>query len=127
MDEFEGLENRYGSAFVQDIRDRLALCETKEIQYFELKQMNDFILPRYRMTARRLVRQVRLWKAQYEREEDQLERVYKAYEGIFLRRQLSDALNLYVMANRDYHEMRRTYLHRLMGLTSFSGKSAKAA
>lgn len=114
-EHFDDMEMKYGVAFVQDIRDRLAVCELKEVHFLELKQMNDDILPRYRAMARRLLKQYRAWKAGYAGERDGLERVYRAYEGIFLRQQLADALRLYVTANRDYHEMRRMYLDSLFG------------
>lgn len=127
MDEFDNLEQRYGGAFVQGIRDYVARAEEKEIQFFELKQMNDSILPRYRLMARRLLRQYRTWKVQYDTETDELEKVYKAYEGIFLRRQLSDALHLYANANRDYHEMRRTYINRLFRFDRMTARAANAA
>ncbi len=122
--DYENMEQRYGVAFVQDIRDRLAVCEVKEVCFLELKQMNDDILPRYRAVARRLIRQYRGWKVEYATETDGLERVYKAYEGIFLRQQLNDALRLYVTANRDYHEMRRMYLDKLFRFESPSTRAA---
>ena len=112
---------------MQGLRDYVARAEEKEIQFFELKQMNDSILPRYRLMVRRLLRQYRTWKVQYENETDNLEKVYKAYDGIFLRRQLSDALHLYANANRDYHEMRRTYLSRLFRFDDMPRRAANAA
>jgi len=113
MSDFEKLENRYGSAFVQELKDRIAACELKEVQYFELKQMNDCILPRYRSRVRELINEYRQWKEQYSKEDDQIEKVYKAYDGIFLRNQLKDALRMYEMANKDYHEMQRMYFEGL--------------
>ena len=118
MKEFDDMEDKYGGAFAQDIRDRLAACAVKEIHYFELKQMNDLIMPRYRKQAREMVKTYRLWKAGYDAAEDRLERVYRAYEGIFIRQQLRDALKLYWLVNKDYHEMRRIYLEKLFQFKS---------
>jgi hypothetical protein len=130
MSDFDKLENRYGSAFVQELRDRIAVCELKEVQYFELKQMNDSILPRYRSRVRELVNSYREWKEQYCSEEDQIEKVYKAYDGIFLRNQLKDALRMYEMANKDYHEMQRMYFEDIKKMrppyTSFRDRAAAA-
>lgn len=125
-EHFDDMEMKYGVAFVQDIRDRLEVCERREVQFIELKQMNDNILPRYRAAAHRLLKEYRIWKADYAGERDGLERVYKAYEGIFLRQQLADALRLYATANRDYHEMRRTYLNALFGFDAPPRRAAAA-
>jgi len=132
-DIFEAMEEKYGSAFVQDVRDRLAVCESREIQYLEMKQMNE-IMFRFRERLRGIVDLYRGWQAEYHRETDTVERVYKSYEGQFIRRQLNDAWRLYLTANKDYHEMYRAYMGQIQektqaGYVSFpasysSGKKA---
>ncbi len=116
MTDLNKSHNVRESSFVQGIRDCVAAGELKEIQYFELKQMNDDILPRYRSRVRELINEYRNWKSRYSKENDQIEKLYQAYDGIFMRSQLSDALRIYEMANRDYHEMRRMYMDRLLKL-----------
>jgi len=115
-DIFEAMEEKYGSAFVQDVRDRLAVCESREIQYLEMKQMNE-IMFRFRERLRGIVDLYRGWKAEYDRETDTVERVYKSYEGQFIRRQLNDAWRLYLTANKDYHEMHRAYMQQVQEKT----------
>ena len=111
-EDFEAMETKYGAAFVQDIQDRLAVCEAREVQYLEMKQMLE-ILFRFRERARAMLVHYRVWKNAYEAEKDEIERVYKGYEGIFLRQQLRDSWKLYLTVNRDYHEMYRTYMEQI--------------
>ncbi len=112
QDVYDVMEARYGAAFTQDIRDKLAVVQAREIQYLEMKQMVE-IMFRYRERLRAFIVQYRKWKHDYALETDTVEKVYKGYEGLFLRRQLKDAWQLYLMANRDYHEMQRTYLSQI--------------
>lgn len=109
---FQQMEKRYDTVFVQSVRDSINASEARDIQYLEMKQMQD-ILSRYRGRVKNMVRFYRQWKIGYEREPDELEKVYLAYEGIFLRQQLHDSWQLYVTVNKDYHEMRTTYLANL--------------
>jgi hypothetical protein len=111
-DDFDAMETKYGAAFVQDIRDRLAACQVKEVQYLEMKQMLE-ILFRFRERARAMISHYRVWKHSYEAEKDDIERVYKAYEGLFIRQQLRDSWKLYLTVNRDYHEMYKTYMDQI--------------
>ena len=110
--DFYGIEERYGPAYVQQLRDRLIHIEGREIQYLEMKQMAE-ILARFRNRVRVMIHHYRRWKVDYERETDRIEKVYRAYEGIFVRRQLADVWQLYLTVNRDYHELRRVYLANL--------------
>lgn len=109
---FHEMEKRYDSAFVQSIRDHIHAADIRDVQYMEMKQMQE-ILCRYRGRVRHMIKLYRQWKKGYEFEKDELEKVYLAYEGIFLRQQLHDSWQLYVTVNRDYHEMRNTYLAQL--------------
>lgn len=114
MDEqlFGALELKYGAAFAQDVQDKLAACQNREIQYFDMKHMAD-IQFRFRERVRAMVNLYRSWKRDYEAQTDDLERVYKGYEGQFIRQQLRDALKLYYTVNKDYHEMYRTYMSQI--------------
>ena len=110
--DLEGVEEQYGPAYVQQLRDHLIHIEAKEISYLEMKQMAE-IMARFRNRVRVMIHHYRRWKADYERENDRLEKVYRAYEGIFVRRQLADVWQLYLTVNSDYHELRRVYLANL--------------
>lgn len=112
QDVFRQLEQRHDAAFVQGIRDRVDVSNIREVQYLEMKQMYE-ILARYRGRVRNMIQFYRQWKAGYDREQDELEKVYLAYEGVFIRKQLHDAWQLYVTVNKDYHDMRHTYLANL--------------
>lgn len=101
-----------GQAGVQLIRENLVARAGTEIQYLEMKQMAD-VLTRFRGRVRLVLSQYRVWKAAYAVETDDIEKVYMAYEGIFIRRQFADVWQLYVTVNRDYHDMRRVYLANL--------------
>ena len=101
-----------GAAYVHDIRTGRARLQAREVQYLDVKQMTD-IQARFRGRVRAMIAHYRRWRADYMREADALEKVYAAYEGLFIRRQLADAWQLYVAVNRDYHEMRRVYLANL--------------
>jgi hypothetical protein len=110
--DLEDMEERYGPAYVQQLRDHLIHIDAKEISYLEMKQMAE-VLARFRNRVRVMIHHYRRWKADYEREHDRIEKVYRAYEGIFVRRQLADVWQLYLTVNRDYHELRRVYLANL--------------
>ncbi|MCM2343261.1 MAG: hypothetical protein NDJ24_01725 [Alphaproteobacteria bacterium] len=101
-----------GAAYVERLRDHLLTIDAQDIQYFDLKQLAE-IQARYRNRVRVMVHHYRRWRADYEREQDRIEKVYRAYEGIFVRRQLADCWQLYLTVNRDYHELRRVYLANL--------------
>jgi len=112
QDDFDAMETKYGAAFVQGIRDQLSACETREVQYLEMKQMHE-VLFRFRERARALATHYRAWRVDYNAEQDTIERVYKGYEGQFIRQQLRDAWRLYLTVNRDYHDMYRTYMGQI--------------
>lgn len=105
-------ETTFGAAYVQQLRDHLIQIDAQDISYLEMKQMAE-IMARFRNRVRVLVHHYRRWQADYHREQDRVEKVYRAYEGIFVRRQLADVWQLYVTVNRDYHELRRIYLANL--------------
>ena len=107
--DFDRMEIRYGAAFMQGIRDGLAACQLREFHNREIQQMEE-ILFRFRERARAMIMHYRVWQNTFRVEKDEVERVYKSYEGMFLRQQLRDAWNLYLTVNRDLHELRRDYL-----------------
>lgn len=59
-----------------------------------------------RECMRGMIGTYRQWKLGYEHETDGFEKVHRAYEGIFVRRQFAEAWRLYSAARRDYHELR---------------------
>jgi len=83
-----------------------------EVQYLDLKQITE-ILYKYRNRVRAILAEYRTWRTQHARQYDEVERIYSAYEGHFLRGQIRDCLHLYYAAHRDYHAMRRIYLGSL--------------
>lgn len=105
-------DNTFGAAYVRQLRDHLIHIDAQDISYLEMKQMAE-VMDRFRNRVRVMIHHYRRWKADYEREHDRIEKVYRAYEGIFVRRQLADVWQLYMTVNRDYHELRRVYLANL--------------
>lgn len=105
-------ETAFGTAYVQQLRDHLIHIDSHDISYLEMKQMAE-VMARFRNRVRVMIHHYRRWKADYEREHDRIEKVYRAYEGIFVRRQLADVWQLYMTVNRDYHQLRRVYLANL--------------
>jgi hypothetical protein len=105
-------EGPRNAAYVLRLRAHLINVDAHTISYLEMKQMAE-IMARYRNRVRVMIHHYRRWKADYEREEDRIEKVYRAYEGIFVRRQLADVWQLYLTVNRDYHELLRVYLAHL--------------
>lgn len=109
---FEPEDDPRGAAYVRQLRAHLFTLEAQDIQYLDLKQLAE-IQVRYRNRVRVMIHHYRRWRADYEREQDRMEKVYRAYEGIFVRRQLADCWQLYLTVNSDYHELRRVYLANL--------------
>ncbi len=83
-------------------------------QHVEVKQLKD-ILARQRDKLRAAVAEYRHHKCVHLAETDPIEKLYLGYEGIFMRDHLRDALRLYVMVNRDYHQAYRLYLDGMDG------------
>lgn len=129
QDVFGQMELKYGSAFAQGVADSLHGCEVREVRYHEMRRMTE-VLFRYRERARAMISHYRVWRDSFEAERDEVEKLYKGYEGTFLQRQVQDAWKLYVMANKDYHEMYRMYigqLERREGAYSSGDKTRAAA
>lgn len=112
QDVFAPMESKYGPAFTQGIRDKLASVHAREVQYLEMKQMVD-ILFRFRERARAMLTHYRVWKRDFDCETDDVEKVYKSFEGILLRQQVRDAWKMYLTVNRDYHDMYRAYMAQI--------------
>ncbi|HEY0902222.1 MAG TPA: hypothetical protein VGD95_08870 [Micavibrio sp.] len=113
MDDNSGdLTGFEAAAHAHKLREHLITAEGRDISYLDMKQMAE-ITARYRNRVRVIIHHYRRWKADYQREQDRVEKVYRAYEGIFVRRQLADVWQLYLTVNRDYHALRRVYLAHL--------------
>lgn len=67
----------------------------------------------FRACVRAMLTLYRAWKSGYAQETDGFEKIHRAYDGIFVRRQFADAWRLYLTANRDYHEVRRVNMTNL--------------
>lgn len=106
------LARHSGGPFVRDLRQNLVRLQSRTIADSEIAQMAD-IRARYANRVRLTLRHYRSWEIGYKREADEIEKIYAAYEGIFIRRQLQDSWTLYRAVNRDYHEMRRVYMANL--------------
>ncbi len=100
------------AAYVQQLREHLIDVDACALSYLDMKQMAE-IMVRFRNRVRVMIHHYRRWQTDYQREQDRFEKVYRAYEGIFVRRQLADVWQLYLTVNRDYHELRRVYLAQL--------------
>lgn len=94
---------------IEALVSRLKGTRKDAYQYLEVKQLAE-ILARHRARARAAVREYRLLKQTLEAETDQIEKLYLGYEGMFVRDHLRDALRLYLMINRDFHEAYRSYM-----------------
>ncbi|MBU6234336.1 MAG: hypothetical protein KGQ41_00690 [Alphaproteobacteria bacterium] len=94
------------------LMDRLQATRTEGWQYLEVKQMAE-ILARHREKARMAVREYRMHKRTQMAEHDAIEKLYLGYEAMFLRDHVRDAVRLYILVNRDFHEAQRSYLEGL--------------
>lgn len=100
------------NASVDSLVAKLKGTGQKTWNYLEMKQMAE-ILARHRTKTKLAVREYRLLKQALAAETDAIEKLYLGYEGMFMRDHLRDALRLYVMINRDYHEALDTYMNGL--------------
>lgn len=94
---------------IADLVSKLRDAHQGGWQYLEVKQMSE-ILARHREKARLAVREYRILKQTILAESDPIEKLYLGYEGMFLRDHLRDALRLYVLVNRDFHEAYGSYM-----------------
>lgn len=101
-----GASDHMQQAASQDVLDR------ENLQFFDLKQMAE-IQARYRNRVRILAAKYRAWRTEHEGIHDVLDKVYSSYDGIFLRRQLADAYQMYRIINKDFHELQDMYLTQI--------------
>lgn len=100
------------SASVENLVAKLKGTGSNAWNYLEVKQLAE-ILARHREKTKLAVREYRLLKQALAAETDAIEKLYLGYEGMFMRDHLRDALRLYVMINRDYHDAYRAYMDGL--------------
>ena len=100
------------SRTVEELVSRLKGLVPGHFQYLEVKQLAE-ILSRHRNKAREALKDYSVLKRAIAAETDAIEKLYLGYEGMFLRDHLRDALRLYVMINRDFHEAYRSYMDAL--------------
>jgi|GEM_PF-2642783 len=88
--------------------DHMLASEGRSVNEDDLAQMQD-ILIRFRQRLRHALALYRHWQADAD-ELAPIEVAYRPYEGLFIRRQLQDAWQMYMTVNKDYHTLRRYYL-----------------
>lgn len=97
---------------LDDLVTKLESLRRDHYEYLEVKQLAE-ILARQRDKTRAAIREYRDLKRAITAEADAIEKLYLGYEGMFMRDHLRDALRLYVMVNRDFHEAWRSYMDAL--------------
>ena len=107
------LEARYDTGFSQDISDHVNQLHRREIMFFDIKELND-MAAEYRERIRTLVPIYRGLKKQSQRHQSIPRQTYASYEGIFIRRQISDLWKLYRTAQTDSHDMTTAYKEQLV-------------
>lgn len=122
----QDLEARYGAAFAQEIRDRLAQVRAQE---YRSEQIKDLAVTVRRLRARVLwaVRACRTWKVESRIAGGQgASSRHLQAEGEELGRFLGNVLGIYRAALRDYHAVRCMNPGRLSRTESPSERTAAA-
>lgn len=107
---FESLSVRYGVGFSQQTADKVARLAKRDIQFLEIKELND-LAAEYRGRLRDLLASYR--RARGNAQDDHVRQVYVSYEAIFIRRQIADLWQVYRIVMADSHEMTADYLAQL--------------
>lgn len=108
---FEVLASRYNVGFAQQTADKVARLAKRDIQFLEIKELND-LAAEYRGRLRDLLASYR--RARGNAQGDHVVRqVYVSYEAIFIRRQIADLWQVYRIVMADSHEMTADYLVQL--------------
>ncbi len=109
---FDELSRRYGVGVMQELADKLDEWKSQEQAHEELHEMEKAVR-RFRTLARQAVQGYRAWLTQHS---DQIHHpvtgAYIQYEQTYRKMQVRDAYNLYVVVNKDYHELKRTLATR---------------
>ena len=101
-----GDDRSSGQPYIWPLNDHTGPIDAYSLHDSEVTQIS-YTLIRFRNRARLAAHQYRRWKRAYETETDGFEKVYRAYDGIFIRRHFAEVWRLYLTVNRDYHQMRR--------------------
>jgi len=107
---FEALALRYNVGFAQQTIDKLARLNQRDIQFLEIKELND-LAAEYRDRLRSLLASYR--SACLDIRSNAVRQVYVSYEAIFIRRQIADLWQVYRIVVADSHEMTADYLAQL--------------
>lgn len=107
------LADRYDVGFSQDISDRVTRLDARDIQFLEIKELND-LCAAYRVRIRALIQGCRTLRKQG-KETASVLALHAGYEEIFTKRQIVDLWKLYRIAMADSHEMTAVYLACLSG------------
>lgn len=108
------LELRFGKMDAQALKFGRARLAKMDIQFADVKHLSELI-ERYRSRARGHILAYRVWQNTQSLQNDPIARLYGAAEGAMLQRQVSDAVQLWYFAHRDYHAMRKAYLFKCIG------------
>lgn len=107
---FEVLASRYNVGFSQQTADKLARLAKRDIQFLEIKELND-LAAEYSGRLRDLLASYR--RARGNTQGDHVRQVYVSYEAIFFRRQIADLWQVYRIVMADSREMTADYLAQL--------------
>lgn len=108
IDFNDGGEDPAARPYIWQRAKRLHAYDIHDLYSLELSRIADN-LATARERVRSMIREYRHWKVGYENETDGFEKVHRAYEGIFVRRQFADAWRHYLTAHQDYCELLRAY------------------
>jgi len=111
MDIFSSpLADRHNIGFLQEIADRVACLDKRDIQFLDIKEVND-LAAEYRQRMRALIINYRA--ARVKAPSPTIRQLYGSHESIFIRRQISDLWKVYRILIADSHEMTALYLAQL--------------
>lgn len=109
----KALMQRFAHDDVEQAIFRKRRVMAREPQFLDVKHMSE-IVARYRHQTRIAVQAARLMRQLQNNQRDALETVFLGFEAAVLKRRLGDCLQLWYIAHKDYHTMRRTYLAMCM-------------
>jgi hypothetical protein len=107
------LEARFGKTEAQALLFGRARVVKRDIQFMDVKHLSE-LCERYRAKVRQQILAFRMWQNAMKTQSDAIARLYGAAEGAFIRQRISDDVKLWYFAHRDYHEMRKAYLMKIM-------------
>lgn len=111
MDIFtNSLAVRHNVGFLQEVADRMKEFERRDIQFLDIKELNDLVGD-YRARIKDLIAHHRALRAPSSSRD--VRQAYQNHESIFIRRQITDLWKLYQMARSDSRELTEFYMRRL--------------